>query len=152
MKRVILCILACVLLLMWTGVHAENCLHEHQQVIGVLNECKDFETGHAIVVTKNCICADCGKKVVRMEYEEFEGHAFHMSESIHFEEDSMHLWVFICPECWHISLIEEACTGGAQCMLYSAQEGELPPIQYGQFVSDMWELTAQDYVKRWLVR
>lgn len=150
MRRIILCILGCILLLTWMGAAAEKCPHEHLRVMGILVQCKDYAAGHQTVETKTCICDDCGAKVIRSTGGEFTGHVFQMSESIHFAEDQMHLWVFICPDCWHVYLEEYPCAGGAECTLYSAQEGELPPIQYGQFISEIRELTAQDYVIRWL--
>ncbi len=160
MKRVILCILACILLLTLTCcAAAEECYHEHQIVKGLLIEWEDFETGHRLVETNYNICDPCGKKFMHQTCGELEEHVYHLAESIHFVRDTArfqmhneHLWVFICPTCWHIQTLVELCAGEDDCLRFNAQEGENPQVQYGESLND-WheENTKQDYILRWLL-
>lgn len=153
MKKVILCILGCILLLAWTGAAAEDCTHENQLECGMISGWEDLVDGHWWVETQTCVCDDCGKKIVRRSVGEFLGHTFHMSESIHFEADSMHLWVFICPECWHVTLREQACGGGDQCYIYRTPRGQTPLVHYGDsWVAWQQATTTEDYVKRWIAQ
>lgn len=84
MKRVILCILGCILLMVWTGAAAEDCAHEHQVVRSVLSGWKDMEAGHLWEETRLSVCDSCGRKFARQTISDFEGHEIHLSESIHF--------------------------------------------------------------------
>ena len=110
MRRIICCITMITLL---TGLWAmaESCTHNNLLMCSLRSECKDVGDGHQMVYTKSCVCDDCSENLVQRTYGPLMGHVFHLSESIHFEREGMHLWVFICPECWHVTLKEEACAG-----------------------------------------
>ena len=149
MKRIAACMLACILLML-LGAIAEQCSHEQLRPAGTFTQCEDLEYGHQKKETSTSVCEDCGKKVVRSSYGALMGHTFYMSESIHFEEDGIHLCVFICPDCRHVRLVEYACTGGRQCYVYRGQESESFPAQTMRRRSELQELTEQDYLERWL--
>lgn len=127
-----------------------KCLHENVYEL-VSNEVRPRAAGHENCKVITAICQDCKTKYVDERFESFKGHVFHMAESLHFEEDGMHLWVFICSECMYITMIEDACTGGANCMLYSAQAGVRPAVQYADSLA-AWkdENEKNDIVARWL--
>lgn len=148
-----LCLLGCLLLLMWNSeVLAEKCDHVHMIVKDEQTTYEDVEAGHQWVTTKAGICDDCGANLIRRIEGGLTGHVFYMSESIHFTEEGVHLWVFICPECLHIALREEACTGGDWCNRYSAQAGERAPVTYGISLAEERQMTDEDYVKHWVAQ
>lgn len=151
MKRIILCILGCILL-MCTAAAAEDCTHENILMCSLNSEIVDLEAGHQWVETKTCVCDDCSRKIVQRRYGEFVGHTFYMSESIHFEAEGMHLWVFICPECYAVALQELECAGGDRCNVYTVSVGEIPPVQQGESWEEQKLLTDDDYVKRWIAQ
>ena len=153
MKKIILCILGCFLLLMWTDAIAEECAHENLLECSLISRWEDLEAGHQWVEIKNCVCDDCGRKLVNRDYGQFVGHTFYMSESIHFEANQMHLWVFICPDCWHVTLVKEGCLGGDQCLIFHPQAGERPPVQYCESLEEfLQQTTTEDFIKRWLAQ
>ena len=152
MKRIILCILGCILLMMWPAQAENDCAHEERRLVGVINEWQDWESGHQYVETQLEICDACGEKCFLSDSGDLEGHVFHMSESIHFEAENRHLCVLICPTCWHVELSEIICPGGDVCELFTPQAGEMPPIQQGESLEEMYELTTPDYIKRWLAQ
>lgn len=150
MKKIILCMLGCLLLLMWTEATAETCTHENLLECSFTKGWEDVEVGHQWVETRSCVCDDCGKKLIKKTYGGLVGHVFYMSESLHFAADRMHLWVFVCPDCRHVTLREESCAGGDRCLLYSAQAGERPPVQQEEAIAAFREFTTDDYIKRWI--
>lgn len=149
MKRILLCMIIC---LLFTCAAAETCAHRNLLMCSLRSEWVDMGAGHQLVYTKSCVCDDCSANIVSKSYADFVGHVFHMSESIHFAAEGMHLWVFICPECWHVHLEESTCAGGDQCLMYSAQTGERPPVQQEEFIAVFRALTNEAYVKRWLAQ
>ena len=149
MKRILLCMMIC---LLFTCAAAENCAHENLLMCSLRSEWVDVDAGHQLVYTKSCVCDDCSENIISKTYADFVGHVFHMSESIHFAAEGMHLWVFICPECWHVELREMPCAGGDQCLMYSAQTGERPPVAAGESLETQRLLTDEDYVKRWIAQ
>ena len=152
MKRFVLCILSLALMLLSLNAMAESCSHENLLMCSLRSECQDLVEGHQYVQTKSCVCDDCSTNIVQRIYGQFVGHTFHMSESIHFDADGMHLWVFICPECYHVALRELECAGGEQCGLYKASIGEIPPVQQGESWEAQKLLTDDDYIRRWIAQ
>ena len=148
MKRIILCMLACLLLLTYAA--AEDCAHENLLMCSMRSAWEDVDAGHRQVYTKSCVCDDCSQSIVSKTYGALTGHTFHMSESIHFAAEELHLWVFVCPDCLHITLMEEKCAGGDACLLFSAQAGERPPVQQGESIAAYRALTKDDYIRRWI--
>lgn len=151
MRRIICCITMITLL---TGLwaKAESCTHDNLLMCSLRSECQDVGDGHQTVYTKSCVCDDCSENLVQRTYGPLMGHVFHLSESIHFEREGMHLWVFICPECWHVTLKEEACAGGDQCLTYTAQAGEMPAVQHDLALEDVRAWTDKDYIMHWISR
>ena len=127
-----------------------NCLHEDVYEI-ISNEVRPQEAGHISCKVITSICQECKRKFVDEQFGGFRGHIFHMAESIHCEADGMHLWVFLCSGCMYITMMEDACTGGDQCMTYSAQVGEIPAVQYADSLA-AWKETNEknDIVARWI--
>ena len=147
----ILCVLACLLLL--TYAVAEDCAHENLLMCSLRSAWEDVEIGHRQVYTKSCVCDDCSRSIVSKTYGALTGHTFHLSESIHFAAEEMHLWVFICPDCWCVTLVKEGCLGGDQCLIFHPQAGERPPVQYGESLEEfLQQTTTEDYIKRWLAQ
>ena len=111
------------------------------------------EEGHYRCNIINSMCLDCKKPCVDKQYEAFTGHIFHMAESIHSHVAGLHLWVFICADCKYITMVEEPCTGGENCMLYSAQAGEKPAVQLAESLAAWKEANQKnDIVKRWIAQ
>ena len=152
MKKVILCVLGGLLLLIATAIAEDTCAHKNILECSVLSEWKDYGTGHRWEETRLCVCDDCGKKITNTSYGHFEGHAFHLSESIHFEDENRHLFVFICPTCWHIVREEIVCPGGNVCLMVKPSVGEIPPVQQGESLEEQRLLTDEDYIKRWIAQ
>lgn len=153
MKRIILCILCCLLLLTWTGAApAEKCPHENQVECSVTKGWEDLTEGHEWVETRSCVCDDCGKQLIHKSHGGLVGHEFHLSESNHYEAEGVHIWVFICPMCYHVTLIEAECAGGDQCYFFQAEVGENPPVTYPTSLEEDRQLTTQDYVKHWIAQ
>lgn len=110
-----------------------------------------LEAGHYPCKVTHTMCLDCKKGFVERQYGQFVGHTFHMAESIHSQQEGMHLWIFICPECMYVTMVEEACAGGENCHLYCAQEGTSPAIQLADSLAAWKEADAKsDIVSRWI--
>ena len=153
MKRIILCMLGCILMLMWTTAAAEEkCDHLNTVECNVLGGWVDYLSGHQWEETRMCVCDDCGKKITDRVYGQFYGHEFHLSESIHFENEKRHLFVFICPSCWHVALTEIICPGGEVCQMVKPTVGDIPPVQQGESLEEQHLLTDDDYIKRWIAQ
>ena len=151
-KRIILCILGCILLMVWMGPADADCLHTQVERCDTIEQCNDLYEGHQVVTIKTNICVDCGEKIIQRQYGEFKGHVFYMAENLHFEEDQAHLFVFICQECHHILVEEIRCVGNC-CLIYHAQAGENPPVEYLGHL-DAWKQDNPEeaIVSRWLAR
>ena len=152
MKRIILCILGCILLMAWTFAAAEECTHEKLLMCSLKGKWVDLNEGHQWVETKSCVCDDCGTNLVETTLSGFVGHTFHLSESLHFAREGLHRWVFLCPDCWHEMLIEEECQGGSECLIYKASVGGNPEVNAAESLTEHNLLTNDDYIKRWIAQ
>ena len=152
MKRIIRCLLGCLLLIMCTAAAEETCSHKNILECSFLSGWKDYGISHVWEETRLCVCDDCGKKISNKTYGDLEGHEFHLSESIHFEEDFRHVWVLICSKCWRVSAMELVCVGGETCDRVKATVGEIPPVQQGESIEEQRLLTDEDYIKRWIAQ
>ncbi len=152
MKRIILCILGCILLLMWTSVAAEECTHIHVVDISNLDLCVDLEAGHQEMTLETRVCTDCGKKIIQRSYGPFVGHVFTMAESLHFDEDMAHLFVFICKDCHHIVKEAIGCNRN-RCWTYLAPDRIHPQVEYFDHL-EAWEAENPEeaIVNRWIAR
>ena len=150
-KRMMLCIWCCILML-WSGAVAESCQHENLLMCSLKGKWVDLSVGHQYVYTKSCVCDDCSQSIISKIYEGFMGHTFHLSESLHFVEEGMHRWVFLCPDCWHVMIIEEECQGGSGCLIYKASVGENPEVNVAESLAEHHLLTNDDYIKRWIAQ
>ncbi len=155
MRRILMILMLTLLLtvLCVASAQGEKCRHDGLTDVVTDISYKDVEAGHVLVFTKTGECLDCGKPASIQVEGGLTGHVFCMSESIHFEADGMHLWVFICLDCYRVSLRELPCGGGKRCYVYKAVHGKTPPVHYG----DSWEAwhqqtTTEDYVKRWIAQ
>ncbi len=155
MKRILITIILTLLLTVLCVASAQGEICQHDGLTNAATEFsyRDVDVGHVLVYTQTGECSICGNEAVIQAEGGLTGHLFCMSESVHFEADGMHLWVFICLDCHHVSLVEEPCAGGNQCLVYRAQVGMRAPVHYG----DSWEAwhqqtTTEDYVKRWVAQ
>lgn len=133
-------------------VAEEGCLHRKQTEI-VTSYCAltPDNTGHFMCDIKRIYCVDCDWMVEYKQYGDLKGHTFHLAESIHSSEEKRHLWVFLCSGCMHVTMIEENCIEGENCMRYSAQAGRQPKVQYLDSIAAWKETNAKsDIVNRWL--
>lgn len=156
MKKLKFSIALCVLLavLLWTAsASGEVCAHAEVKELNSIIRCEDLKSGHCEVEQRLSICLDCGEKLIKRNYGELAGHVFQMAESIHFTRDGMHLCIFICQDCLHLTKVEYGCEGGRRCRIYHAQE--IKPISVQHLESfDEWVETAkdEDIIQRWLAR
>lgn len=133
----------------------EPCTHENMTESSAWTETvvEAREAGHVRYRISMNFCKDCSQKIYEREYDGFQGHVFHMAESIHFSADGVHLWVFICPECMYTTMREEPCAGGDQCLTYNAQAGERPAVQLADSLAAWKEANQQDdIVQRWIAQ
>lgn len=153
MRRILTLLTILLVVLCPANAKGENCQHDGLPNAAAEISYKDVEAGHVLVYTKTGECSICGREAVIQAEGGLTGHIFCMAESIHFTQDGMHLWVFICLDCKHVAVVEEPCAGGDWCLIYSAQTGVRAPVQEGESL-EAWrqENTTEDYVSRWLAQ
>lgn len=150
-RRIILCILGCILLLC-SAVAETECQHVHIEEMATSHTViVPLEAGHYSCKVTHTMCLDCKTDFVDRQYGHFVGHTFHIAESIHCQQEGRHLWVFLCSECMYITMREEECAGGENCVRYSPQAGEMPVVQLtDSLVAWKEENTKEVIVSRWL--
>ena len=67
MKRMMLCIWCCILML-WSGAVAESCQHENLLMCSLKGKWVDLGVGHQYVYTKSCVCDDCSQSIISKIY------------------------------------------------------------------------------------
>lgn len=151
MKKLLILILLAALLC--PALAEDECQHMNLKEMAASSETviEPRDSGHYACEIKRSICTDCYKKFEYRRYGDFQGHIFHMAESIHSHAEGRHLWVFLCADCKYITMVEEPCTGSENCMLYSAQAGEKPAVQLAESLAAWKEANPKnDIVKRWI--
>lgn len=132
----------------------DECQHIHLSKMATSHTVVEaLEAGHYRCKITHTLCTDCYKRFVDKQFENLQGHTFHMAESVHGQQEGMHLWIFICPECMHITMIEELCEGGRNCSKYGAQEGTTPAVQLSDTLAPWKETDAKrDIIRRWIAK
>lgn len=145
MKRISLLLL--LLMLLSSAFAEDSCMHEQVAELHTPETITSQVDGHVYRKSTEVICLNCESKLVLEVAVSFQGHVFCMADNLHFSDDGMHLCIFICKDCMHITPIEYACEGEKQCATYTPQLGAVPPVQLYQSMATWKEQNPDDAVR-----
>ena len=127
--RILAAVCLVLALVLWTGsASGASCQHLHLKITDTTFSYENVSAGHVLVITHTGECDDCGGPGIRISEGPLLGHEFNMAESLHFNEDNLHVWAFICVQCHGVFQRELPC-GGDRCYTYHC-DGRDPAVQY----------------------